>query len=87
MQDTKGAKDSAVNQREFLKSLQPKMKTKKWGEVDKRASLGMENSMLNRMVKESLAKKIILEQLSEGREGENLANVWRKGVLGRENRQ
>lgn len=43
--------------------------------------------MLNRIVKESLAKKMILEQLSEGREGVSLANIWRKGVLGRENRQ
>lgn len=40
--------------------------------------------MLNRMVKESLAKKMILEQSSEGGEGVSLANIWRKGVLGRE---
>lgn len=39
--------------------------------------------MLNRMMKESLARKMILEQSSEG-EGVSLANIWRKGVLGRE---
>lgn len=43
--------------------------------------------MLNRVVKESLAKKIILKQSSEGGKGVHYANIWGKGFLSRQKEQ
>lgn len=43
--------------------------------------------MLNWVVKKSLAKKMILEQSSEGGEGVHYANIWGKGFLSTQREQ